>query len=76
MAVIANLIYKRSIKIIPVVISTPIRITVRIPVIISSVRIPVYSHTRRGMNNKRKVGLPGRVGFGVGTPAAGAATSH
>ena len=76
MAVIANLIYIRSVEIIPVIISAPIRITVRIPVIITSVMIPVYCHTRRGMNNKRKVGLPGRIGFGVGTPAAGATTSY
>lgn len=76
MAVIANLIYIRSVEIIPVIVSAPIPITVRIPVIITSVMIPVYRHTRRGMNNKRKVGLTGRIGFGVGTPAAGATTSH
>ena len=75
-AVIANLIDIRSVKIIPVIISAPVSITVRIPVIIMSVMIPVYSHTRIRMNNKRKVGLPRRIGFGVGTSAAGATTSH
>ena len=76
MPVIVYLADIRSVKIIPVIISAPVSITVRIPVIIMSVMIPVYSHTRIRMNNKRKVGLPRRIGFGVGTSAAGATTSH